>query len=90
MGEAAQTLGKTTFDVFLNDCAYWRNVPASVWSYKLGGYQVLKKWLSYRERGVLGRPVTPEEVQHFPDTARRIAGILLLGRDAQVTNYGEE
>ena len=46
------------------------------WGYKLGGYQVLKKWLSYRERGVLGRALKPEEVQHFTDTARRIGAIL--------------
>ena len=39
---------------------------------------MLKKWLSYRERGVLGRPLRPEEVQHFTDTARRIAAILKL------------
>lgn len=57
----------------------WRNVPAAVWRYKLGGYQVLKKWLSYREQTILGRPLHPEEVQHFTDTARRIAAILLLG-----------
>ena len=60
----------------LNDRAYWANVPAAVWSYRLGGYQVLKKWLSYRERTVLGRPLHPDEVQHFTDTARRIAAIL--------------
>ena len=78
LGESAHTLGETTFDIYLNDRAYWRNVPAAVWSYKLGGYQVLKKWLSYRERGVLGRALRPEEVQHFTDTARRIAGILGL------------
>ena len=66
-----------TFDIYLNDRAYWRNVPVAVWNYKLGGYQVLKKWLSYRERPVLGRPLLPEEVQHFTDTARRIAAILL-------------
>ena len=78
LGKAAQFLGETTFDIHLNDRAYWRNVPASVWSYKLGGYQVLKKWLSYREHGVLGRPMNPEEVQHFTDTARRIAAILIL------------
>ena len=68
--------GKTTFDVYLNDRAFWRNVPAEIWNYKLGGYQVLKKWLSYRERGILGRPLQLEEVQHFTDTARRIAAIL--------------
>ena len=66
--------GNTTFDVYLNGNAYWRNVPAVVWRYKLGGYQVLKKWLSYRERGVLGRALTPEEVQYFTDTARRVWG----------------
>ena len=63
-------------DIYLNDVAYLRNVPAAIWTYKLGGYQVLKKWLSYREQKVLGRPLLPEEVQHFTDTARRIARIL--------------
>ena len=76
LAEAAQTLGDSTFDIYLNDRAYWHNVPATVWDYKLGGYQVLKKWLSYREQGVLGRPLRPEEVQHFTDTARRIGVIL--------------
>ncbi len=69
-----------TFDVYLNDTAFWCNVPADVWNYRLGGYQVLKKWLSYREHKVLGRPLRPEEVQHFTDTARRIAAILRLTR----------
>ena len=77
-GGDVSTLGETTFDIYLNDRAYWRNVPAAVWSYKLGGYQVLKKWLSYREKKVLGRALLPEEVQHFTDTARRIAAILLV------------
>ena len=78
LGEVAPILGDTTFDVYLNDRAYWRNVPAAVWRYKLGGYQVLKKWLSYREHKVLNRPLHPEEVHHFTNTARRIAAILLL------------
>ena len=69
-------LSETVFDVYLNDNAYWRSVPATVWAYKLGGYQVLKKWLSYRERDVLGRALAPEEVQHFTGMARRIAAIL--------------
>ena len=78
MGDAIPTLGESTVDVYLNDRAYWSNVPAAIWNYKLGGYQVLKKWLSYRENKVLGRPLLPEEVQHFTDTARRIGGILLV------------
>ena len=78
LGDAMVTLGDTTFDLYLNDRAYWRNVPSDVWNYKLGGYQVLKKWLSYRESKVLGRKLMPEEVQHFTGTARRIAAVLML------------
>ena len=78
LGDSVGTLGGTTVDVHLNDTARWSNVPAAVWNYRLGGYQVLKKWLSYRESKVLGRALLPEEVQHFTDTARRIAAILLL------------
>ena len=76
LGDAFSVLGDATVDVHLNDNARWSNVPASVWNYKLGGYQVLKKWLSYRESKVLGRNLTPEEVQHFTNTARRIAAIM--------------
>ena len=75
LADAIPTLGETTFDVYLNDRAYWRNVPAALWNYQLGGYQVLKKWLSYRDRRILDRPLQPEEVQHFTDTARRIGAI---------------
>ena len=78
LGDATGVLGHTTFDIYLNGNAYWRNVPAAVWRYKLGGYQVLKKWLSYREQGVLGRALSPEEVQHFTDTARRIGAIMAI------------
>ncbi len=80
-GDAAATLGNTTLDIFLNSGAYWQNIPSAVWNYKLGGYQVLKKWLSYRETKVLGRTLLPNEVQHFTDTARRLAAILLAGVD---------
>ena len=83
MGDAVSTLGDTTFDIYLNDRAYWRNVPASVWGYKLGGYQVLKKWLSYRERKVLRRSLLPEEVQHVAEVGRRVAAILGLATQGQ-------
>ena len=76
LSEAVSVIGDASFDIYLNDRAYWRNVPVDVWNYKLGGYQVLKKWLSYRESKVLDRPLLPEEIQHFTDTARRIAAIL--------------
>ena len=75
-GDSLSALGETTLDIYLNGEAFWGNVPSAVWHYKLGGYQVLKKWLSYREHDILGRPLKPEEVQHFADTARRIGTML--------------
>ena len=78
LGDTLSALGSTTFDIHLNANAFWCNVPAAIWRYKLGGHQVLKKWLSYRERAVLDRPLRPEEVKHSTDTARRIAAILSI------------
>jgi hypothetical protein len=71
-------LGKTTHDIYLNDTAYWRNVPEKVWDYTIGGYQVLKKWLSYREHGLLGRPLTADEAREVTHIARRLAALILL------------
>lgn len=71
-------LGEETYDIYLNDVAYWRNVPAEVWSYTIGGYQVIKKWLSYREQKVLGRDLKLEEVELVSGIIRRITAILLL------------
>ena len=87
IGHVTPTLGETTFDIHLNGSAFWSNVPAAVWTYKLGGYQVLKKWLSYRERGILGRALTAEEVQNFTDIARRIASMLTIaGLDSPLSS----
>ena len=55
-----------------------KDVPEPVWTYTLGGYQVLKKWLSYRESALLGRPLTSDEAQQFTHHVRRIASILAL------------
>jgi hypothetical protein len=76
---ALACLGETTCDIFLNDVAFWRNIPAKVWAYTLGGYQVMKKWLSYREKSLLGRGLTLDEVTEVTHMARRIAALLLLG-----------
>lgn len=79
LGEAIACLGATTFDIHLSTDAYWADVPASVWRYSLGGYPVIKKWLSYRERAVLGRALSIDEVIYVSHMIRRIAAILLLG-----------
>lgn len=65
-------------DIHLNATTRWKDVPEPVWNYTLGGYQVLKKWLSYRESALLGRPLTSDEAQHFTHYVRRITSILAL------------
>lgn len=72
-------LGETCVDVHLNGDAFWSAVPTKAWNYTLGGYQVLKKWLSYRELNLLGRPLRPEEAAYFAQVVRRLSAILLLG-----------
>ena len=80
-------LGGACCDVYLSDRAYWRCVPARVWSYTIGGYQVMKKWLSYRERALLGRDLKADEARYVTEMTRRIAAILLL-ESALDANYG--
>jgi hypothetical protein len=85
-GEAAAAsqaalLGATTRDVWMNGASFWRNIPDAVWETHIGGYQVIKKWLSYRDHSILGRALTEAEVRHVQDTARRLAALRLMGPD---------
>lgn len=81
-----QSLGESTHDIFLNETACWRNVPEKVWDYTIGGYQVIKKWLSYREHELLGRPISVDEAREVMHTARRLAALILLQPDLDA-NY---
>ena len=68
-------------DIYLNDGTYWSCVPEPVWDFKIGGFQVLKKWLSYREYGTeqsgpLGRSLTSDEARTFSELARRITAVV--------------
>jgi Type ISP C-terminal specificity domain len=48
-------------------------VPELVWTYQLGGYPVLKKWLSYRQAD------RRDERRWFRQVIQRIAALLALG-----------
>ena len=76
--QALALLGPDTRDVYLNDKAYWSNVPANVWEYFIGGYQVIKKWLSYREQELLGRALSADEAREVMNMTRRLAAIVLM------------
>ncbi len=68
-------------NIHLNKTNYWQNVPTAAWEYRIGGFQVAKKWLSYRAEKVLGRSLKSEEVRTFAEIVRRISAILLLEKE---------
>jgi hypothetical protein len=82
----SQRSDRACFDIFLNDDCCWRNVPEPVWEYTIGGYQVIKKWLSYREKPLLGRSLTVDEVRYVTEMARRLAALIAL-QPALDANY---
>jgi hypothetical protein len=49
-----------------------------VWDYTIGGYQVIKRWLSYREKLLLGRSLTPDEVRYVTEMTRRLTALIAL------------
>lgn len=72
--------GERTGDLYLNDNAYFANVPELVWTYQLGGYPVLKKWLGYRQADRRDdNPLTDDERRWFRQIIQRIAALLALG-----------
>ena len=77
----ADLLGKSTRNVWMNEASFWRNVPDVVWNTHIGGYQVLKKWLSYRDGSIIGRPLSEDEVTRVQGIARRLTALKLLGPD---------
>jgi hypothetical protein len=75
---AIACLGASVVDVSLNDRCAWTGIPEKVWELYIGGYQVIKKWLSYREHSILGRALTLGEVEEVQAMARRLTALCLL------------
>ncbi|MDE2832938.1 MAG: N-6 DNA methylase [Bacteroidota bacterium] len=76
-GMHSDVLGPYAYRIYINDNAYWDNIPERVWQFNMGGHEVLPKWLSARDFRFFNRPLTYHETDHFSHTARRIAAILL-------------
>ncbi|MYV73191.1 N-6 DNA methylase [Streptomyces sp. SID1046] len=74
-----ELLGSEVVDVYLNDRVCWRGVPEAVWDFKIGGFQVLRKWLSYRDADILDRDLTVAETRQFTSICLRLTEIVLMG-----------
>jgi hypothetical protein len=47
--------------VYINKEQYFDNVPEETWTFRVGGYQVLDKWLKDRK----GRVLSTEDIDHY-------------------------
>ena len=47
--------------VFINNLQYFDEVPEKIWSFSIGAYKVLDKWLKSRK----GRELSIEDIEHF-------------------------
>lgn len=78
--DVAGAWGERTGDLYLSEHAMLAHVPEAVWTYQLGGYPVLKKWLGYRQADRRdGRPLTDDERRWLRQMVQRIAALLALG-----------
>jgi predicted helicase len=49
--------------VYINPKKYFANIPKQIWEFKIGGYQVLEKWLKDRKK--CDRALSEEDIIHY-------------------------
>ena len=47
---------------------YFDNVPEETWNFRIGGYQVLDKWLKDRK----GRTLSDEDIEHYTKVVKAL------------------
>lgn len=73
-------LGERTGDLYINAHVFFGNLPEAVWTYQLGGYPVLKKWLGYRQANRRnGMPLSDDEWRWFRVMIQRISALIAMG-----------
>lgn len=60
--------------IYINKTQYFDNISLELWETRIGGYQVLDKWLKDRA----DRPLTPADVKHYCRTATALSATIKL------------
>ncbi len=63
--------------VYINGTQYFEGVPAEVWRFQVGGYQVCDKWLKDRK----GRALTSDEIDHYQKVVVALSETIRIMRE---------
>ena len=63
--------------VYINGSQYFEGISPEIWEYQIGGYQVIKKWLTYRK----GRMLSAEDIKHVCRTASALHKTIEIQRE---------
>ena len=62
--------------VYINKQSYFTDIPPHIWEFKIGGYQVLDKWLKDRKNA--NRKLSLEEINHYQKIVIALTATLQL------------
>lgn len=74
--------------VEINAASHFSGIPRAAWHFRVGGYQVCRKWLLDRRKA--SRPLTDEDVATYLDLVARIAETCRIRSeiDDQIVRFG--
>ena len=72
--------------IFLNDDIYISGVTEAIWNYKIGGYQVLDKWIkgSSKSGSRIDKELTREDFEHLIDICQIIKKTIELENNLRI------
>lgn len=83
MGDGDHIVGPCKWEdekVWINATNHFQGVEEDVWSFYIGGYQPLQKWLQYRK----GRKLEASDIIHFEKMAYCIRHTIMLMREIDI------
>ena len=72
--------------IFLNNDIYISGVTEAIWNYKIGGYQVLDKWIkgSSKSGSRIDKELTREDFEHLIDICQIIKKTIELENNLRI------
>lgn len=56
----------------------WTGVPENVWNLRIGGHQVMKRWLTAYMKSKIKRSLDGSEIRYFTEMGRRLTELVLM------------